>query len=248
MRIALFSDIHGNPIALDAVLADIRDLGDADEYWALGDLAGIGYDPAGVLERLASLPGLRTLRGNTDRYVLTGDRPPPTREQVARRPELADQYDEVTRSFAWTAGFLAASGWLPWPATLGDDIRQELPDGTRVLGVHAAPGTDDGPGLQAAMSDADLRAAVTGCQAGVVFAGHTHRPMDRTVDGIRLVNLGSVSNPLTPDKRASYVFLAADRDGYQLEHRRVPYDPAAVLAAIDRSGHPCAAFLRRFYS
>lgn len=41
MRLALFSDIHGNPIALDAVLADIAALGGVDGYWVLGDLAAV---------------------------------------------------------------------------------------------------------------------------------------------------------------------------------------------------------------
>lgn len=36
MRIALISDIHGNLIALDAVLADVVRLGCVDAYWVLG--------------------------------------------------------------------------------------------------------------------------------------------------------------------------------------------------------------------
>lgn len=38
MRLAILSDIHGNSIALDAVLADIATTGEVDEYWVLGDL------------------------------------------------------------------------------------------------------------------------------------------------------------------------------------------------------------------
>ena len=41
MRVALLSDIHGNSIALDAVLADIEHAGGVDEYWALGDLVAL---------------------------------------------------------------------------------------------------------------------------------------------------------------------------------------------------------------
>ena len=57
MRLALLSDLHGNPIALDAVLADIDAMGGVDGYLVLGDLVAIGHDPAGVLERLVRLPG-----------------------------------------------------------------------------------------------------------------------------------------------------------------------------------------------
>ena len=76
VRLAILSDIHGNPIALDAVLGDIEARGGADGYLVLGDLVAQGHDPAAVLRRLASLPDARFVRGNTDRYVLTGRGPP----------------------------------------------------------------------------------------------------------------------------------------------------------------------------
>ena len=45
MRPALFSDVHGNPLALDAVLADMQRQGEVDVCWALGDFAALGYVP-----------------------------------------------------------------------------------------------------------------------------------------------------------------------------------------------------------
>jgi len=247
MRLAFVSDIHGNPIALDAVLSDIESLGGADEYWALGDLAAIGYDPVGVLERLSGLPRLRVLSGNTERYVLTGERPPPTEADVFRDPQLIAQFTEVVRGFAWTAGFLAAAGWIDWLADLPTQLRTSLPDGTRLLAVHASPSSDEGRGLRATMSDDDLAAAVRGSKADVVLAGHTHGAFERIVDGVRIVNLGSVSNPQTSDRRASYVMLEASHDSYSLEHRRVAYDYESVLASIGRSHHPNQAFLAHHF-
>ena len=55
MRIALISDIHGNLLALEAVLADIAAQGGVDAYWILGDFSSLGYDPVGVLERVTQL-------------------------------------------------------------------------------------------------------------------------------------------------------------------------------------------------
>ncbi|MBO0795826.1 MAG: metallophosphoesterase family protein, partial [Ktedonobacteraceae bacterium] len=77
MRIAILSDIHGNPIALEAVLADIRAQGGVDAYWVLGDFSALGYDPVTPLQRVADLPNARFVRGNTDRYAVTGDLPMP---------------------------------------------------------------------------------------------------------------------------------------------------------------------------
>ena len=65
MRIALLSDIHGNPLALDAVLADIAAQGGVDTYWVLGDFSSLGYDPVGVLERVTALPIAFFTRGES---------------------------------------------------------------------------------------------------------------------------------------------------------------------------------------
>jgi len=50
MKIALLADIHGNDIALNSVLKDIKEQGGVDEYWVLGDLVAIGHAPVKVLE------------------------------------------------------------------------------------------------------------------------------------------------------------------------------------------------------
>src|ERR1700728_1113177 len=122
------------------------------------------------------------------------------------------------------------------------ESRTTLPDGTRVLGVHASPGRDDGAGVTPDRPEPELRAVLAGAAAGVVCAGHTHRPADRQIGSVRGVNLGSVSNPITDDLRASYVIIHADRQGHQVEHRRVGYDHAAVLERVARSGHPEAEY------
>jgi predicted phosphodiesterase len=249
MRIALLSDIHGNPLALDAVLDDIRARGGADVHWVLGDFAALGYDPVGALERAAALPNPRYLRGNTDRYVTAGDRPPPTPDDVRRDPDLLAQYAQVAQSFAWTQGAVTATGWFDWLAALPVEQRLTLPDGTSLLAVHAAPGTDDGPGIHPRLGDDELAALLAPAEADLVFVAHTHVPLDRTAGqgaGVRVVNLGSVSNPLTEDLRASYVLLEADESGYRVERRQVEYDREAVIAAIERAHHPAEPYLVRF--
>jgi predicted phosphodiesterase len=102
MQIALLSDIHGNSIALDAVLADIERVGGVDTHWVLGDLVALGPDQVGVLERLSALPNVHYTRGNTDRYVITGERPPPSPADAQHHPELLPVLAEVAGTFAWT--------------------------------------------------------------------------------------------------------------------------------------------------
>jgi predicted phosphodiesterase len=245
MRIALLSDIHGNPIALDAVLANIQAQGNIDAYWVLGDISALGYDPITPIERIMVLPNVRFVRGNTDRYMTSSDLPFSI-EYIQQHPKLLPRYLYLSQSMAWAQGIATATGRLQWLKDLPLEQRLTLPDGTRLLGVHAAPGTDDGNGIHPKQSDDELRTILADCGADLVVVGHTHVALDRTVDSIRVVNLGSVSNPGTPDLRASYVLLDADTSGYQIQLRRVEYDRSAVLAKIEQSNHPASAFLAQF--
>jgi predicted phosphodiesterase len=242
-RIALLSDIHGNSIALKAVLEDIRQHGSADAYWVLGDLAAIGHDPVRVLEALNQLPNVEFVHGNTDRYTVSGERPLPAVEELFKNPALLPNFLHVSESFAWTLGALAVSGWIPWMEKLPLELRQNLPDGTRVLGVHASPGTDDGYGFGPDTGEETMKKWVKDTRADLIIVGHTHWAMDLDVDGVRVFNLGSVSNPMPPDLRAKYAVLEADESGYRIERRFVDYDHEAVIAAVQAVKHPAAQFI-----
>lgn len=241
MKIALLSDVHGNLIALESVIDDIRTKGGVDEYWVLGDLAALGYAPAAVLERLVSLPQVLFVRGNTDRYLVSGERPDdvPTLAQAIADPKRIPQLVEVEQALTWTQGYLAATGWLDWLAALPLEQRRTLPNGTRLLAVHAAPGTDDGPGIRPDSSDADLNRLVAKSEADLICGGHTHWPCECQIGGIRAVNVGSVSNP-PRDRRASYALLDAQTTGYTVTLHRVAYNYDAVIEAIAQSRMPAA--------
>lgn len=246
MRIAILADIHGNPLALDAVLADIDRRGGVDGYWILGDLCAVGYDPATVLERLVNLPNALFVRGNWDRLVATGERPRPTLEKVRENPDLIPTLAEVAGNFGWTVGYLAATGWLDWLGKLPLEQSATLPDGKRALLLHSAPGTDDGEGLNPALSDAEIQTTIQGCAASLICVGHFHVAMDRRLNGTRIINPGPVSNPLSPDVRAAYALLDATDTAYDITFHRVAYDTAAAIAATWRSGNPGADFMVRF--
>jgi predicted phosphodiesterase len=245
MRLAILSDIHGNPLALDAVLVDIQRQGEVDAYWVLGDFAALGYDPVTPLEKMTALPHASFTRGNTDRYVMTQDLPVQP-EKALQDPALLPEVIEAVRSFSWTRGYLSAAGWLDWLTNLPLEVRVILPDGTRLLGVHASPGRDDGSGLQPKHSDGELERRLAGCEADLVIVGHSHIPLDRQVGRVRAINLGSVSNPVTPGLQATYVLLEADEHGYRIQSRRVDYDREAVIKAIEQSRHPTPSFLIAF--
>ena len=242
MRIAILSDIHGNSLALDAVLSDLKKE-EIDGYWILGDLVALGPDPVGVLERILTLENCSIIRGNTDRYVFAGDRPPPYVEDLELNPESLRKFAEMNANFAWTQGALTATGWLEWLSNLPLDMRITLVDGTKCLCVHASPGLDDGAGIRKTTSDSELEKLLDGCDADLVLIGHTHQQIDRKLNGWHVVNPGSISNPRPPVLKACYAILETLAEETNIEFRQVEYDREAVIAQLIAIKHPAVEFI-----
>jgi predicted phosphodiesterase len=78
-----------------------------------------------------------------------------------------------------------------------------------------------------------------GARAGDVVAfGHTHLPWHRDVDGVHLINTGSVGRPKDGDWRAGFVLLDLEPQGFRVEMVRVEYDVEKAMAGIRESGLP----------
>jgi predicted phosphodiesterase len=256
MRLGVMSDIHGNEVALRAVLDDAAGCG-VDRWWVLGDLVLMGPRPAEVLELLGGLSRAEMLRGNTDRYVLTGEQPWPhaTAADAAGDVGLVERYGLMAAGIGWTRGVLCQAGLLGMLAGLPRQLRLDLPDGTRVLGVHASPGADDGPGIEPGASGAELCRLLAGCAADVVIGGHTHLADDRLVGGMRVLNPGSTGLPRQPGV-AGWLVLefrsGPEHSGLpgpgavvnlSAEQRKVPFDVDAVIRDLRARLHPNAEFL-----
>ncbi len=238
MRIALLSDIHGNDIALRAVLEHIEEQGGVAATWILGDLVALGHAPVKVLEMLREVPNVKIIRGNTDSYICNDTRPRPSLDDVKADINLLKQLVEVEGNFSWSKGAVTSAGWLAWLSRLPIEYRDKLPDGTQVLCVHASPGTEDGSGIRESMSQGEIEHLLLGAKEKLICVGHTHRPFRMTVNGKDIVNPGSISNPLGKDVRASYAILETSELGYDIELLRVDYDQQAVIEILEGIRHP----------
>jgi diadenosine tetraphosphatase ApaH/serine/threonine PP2A family protein phosphatase len=217
--LALLFDVHGNPAALEAVLADAERAG-ATSYLVGGDLVVGGLDPSGTVERLRALPDARWLRGNTDRWLLE--------TPIDQPPFLWRALDEARRMLRWDE--------IEWLYSL--PTRVEL-DG--VLYVHASPLVDtDSFAPQPQDEDERRLAEVSG--RTVVF-GHSHVQFGprEGPNGTTLVNPGSVGMPLDEDPRAAYALV----DGGSFEQRRVDYDHLGVAAGLHALGKWAEPFATR---
>src|SRR2546430_4660247 len=84
MRVAIVSDIHGNRRALEAVVADLRQIA-PDVVVHGGDLAAGGAHPAEIIDQVRSL-GWPGVRGNTDEMLWAPQR---LAEYAATNPKIA---------------------------------------------------------------------------------------------------------------------------------------------------------------
>jgi predicted phosphodiesterase len=236
MRYGLISDIHANLPALKAVLDDIDKRGDIDAIYHLGDLTGYAPWPNETVDllRQREIPGIA---GNYDSTVATQYKHCGCQAETVHDEELSH------RSYEWTLQNVTAEtkrylGSLPFRI----DIRPlggHVPGPTITL-VHGNQTlntvyvTEDRPDsfLQKMAKDIGARAG------DVVCCGHTHRPWDRVVDGVRFINTGSVGRPKDGDWRAGYVLLSIDDAETKVDFVRVAYDIEETVAAIRASDLP----------
>ena len=241
IRLAVLSDVHGNLLALEAVLADIKAQGVPDVYWILGDLAVFCPWPAETLARLRELPEASFLQGNTDRYLATGRRPEtPLAQSPADWTKMPAKLAERDANFRWTVERLSYADYR-FLRDLPTRLELDAPGYGHVIAVHANA-VDDETFLRPEASAAEMREYFAGLDARLVLYGHTHCTMDRTieVDGVRrrIVNDGSVGIPLDGDPCPAYALLDFGDGECRVAVHRVAYDREAVIAELERVDHP----------
>ncbi|HOU40700.1 MAG TPA: metallophosphoesterase family protein [Promineifilum sp.] len=228
MKLAIFSDIHGNWPALAATMADI-DAWRPDLVLVAGDVVNSG--PSNVacwdaIRRRAAADGWVVLRGNHEEYVAewlgyTGPRAGPAYDRIRLSEWTFRQFND--------AAAVAAMAALPerWDFA--------APDGSTLAALHASR-LGNRAGIYPFTTDDEARARMIP-GAAVFITAHTHIPHRRTLDGTQIVNVGSVGLPGDGDGRAAYARLTWRRArGWSAEVVRVAYDRAAAERDFFASG------------
>jgi predicted phosphodiesterase len=215
VRVAALYDIHGNPVALRAVLAELE--GEDVELIVVGGDAVPGPLPVETIELLQAL-GDRAVfvRGNTDRWVVEAfDADQPTGRPAA--DWTATQIDRAQRD---------------WLASFGEPEVIDVDGLGPTLFCHGSPRSDDEI-LTALTPEERWRPILADVEQRVVVCGHTHAQFDRVLDGRRLVNAGSVGMPFEGRAGAYWSLLGPD-----VEQRRTDYDVRAAEAHLRAGGWP----------
>lgn len=232
MRIGFISDIHGNCLALESVLAELE-RADLDRMICLGDVA-VGPQPAEALERVRGL-GCEVVMGNWDAAFVHG---------------MPEAFDEVSSKLveigAWWAEQLTQDE-KAYIATFQPTLGFEIDAGTRLLCYHGSPTSYD-DWIFASTSDDDLARMLGGRTAEVMVGGHTHLQMVRRFEKSILFNPGSVGLSFSDwwPKRvriapwAEYGILTAENGRLAIELRRTTFDVEGFLRMSLSSGMPHA--------
>lgn len=236
MRTAIFSDIHGNCVALDAVLADIR-AQHVEQLVCLGDAIQGGPQPAETVARLRAL-GCPVVMGNADAWLLSG-------ENTGEEPIT----ERLTAVRAWSLSRLSAED-RAFISGFQATITLELGAGLRLLCFHGSPSSFDDIILPETPDDEVMR-LLQPADASLLTGGHTHRQQLRRLGTAIFFNPGSVGLPFSHpqldstivyvDPWAEYAIVTAQDEGrFGIEFRRVPYDVAALRDVYAASGRPFA--------
>ena len=243
MRVGLISDIHGNTVALDAILDDIARCG-GDVVVCLGDLAANGPDPAGAVDRIAEL-ACPVVMGNTDADLV--NIPDWWRDPASvGAPESARCAVEIS---LWCAGRLTEDH-RRFLAGLPQTIEVDLGVAGRLLGFHGSPlsATDI---ITATTPSEELDGMLGGADQTILAGGHTHVPMVRRHHTQTIINPGSVGLPFAAYghagdvavlDHAAYALVAADGPAVSIELRQVPIDWDALSRQVEASGMPHGAW------
>jgi putative phosphoesterase len=230
IRVGIFSDVHGNGVGLDAVLAVLDDAR-VDRLVCLGDLVEGGPQPAYCLRRVHEL-GCAAVLGNTDHWLVEYYREP----GISERSDLGE----------WARERLGEDG-LAALAALPDTYELDLGDGGRLLCVHGTP-TSRIDRVDATATDEELLELLG--DATVLAAGHTHEQWQRRVGERVVLNSGRISGPFCGrvmrstrsdfDGTADYAILTAEAGGLSVELGRVEYPLHEFRRVTLESGMPHA--------
>ena len=201
----------------------------------LGDVASFGPQPQATLRRFQAL-NPKIVMGNTDAYLLH----PRTHADVAARDENTDFFLAVE---AWSATQLDEHN-LAYVRTFQPTVRQTW-GGLDILAYHGSPQSYDDP-IRATTEDRVLDNYFQDQTADLYLGAHTHEQFVRRYRSARVVNPGSVglSFVVTPDGTgvnypvAEYALLDVVSGEPNLNLRHVPYDAAAYVESVRKSGMP----------
>jgi predicted phosphodiesterase len=238
VEIAVISDIHGNCVALDAVLADLRQH-PAGRILCLGDAVQGGPQPAQVVARLRQLD-CPVVMGNADAWLLSG-------VETGQEKITPERLRKMQAIRAWSLARLSSED-RDFIAGFQPTVEVPLTAGCSLLGFHGSPASFDDVILPETPEE-EFQRCLGANTANYLAGGHTHLQHIRRIGDHFYFNPGSLGfayshaqpeDAFRADPWAEYAVLAVDGGRVSLEFRRVPFAVAELIRSYRDSGRPFA--------
>ena len=237
MRLALISDIHGNGIALEAVLSQLP-AQNVTQLICLGDVASTGPQPCEVIKRLQEI-GCPVVMGNMDGWLLQ----PEPKEQHDLRGQRWQEMD------LWCASRLSSAD-RAYLRSFQPVIEYPLLGEKTLFCYHGSPRSYTERILPTTPEE-ELQQAFAGVRGDLMVGGHTHVQMFRRFKDLLVFNPGSVGlamdrvSPLSDIRQpafAEYAIIEYDKTFLHVGLHRVAFDLQAFIQVMNASGMPHAAW------
>ena len=238
MRIAVFSDIHGNDYAFQAVEADLKNQ-NVDQLVCLGDAIQGGPQPKETVERLRRL-NCPVVMGNADAWLLSG-------EETGDEGIPEERLKKMGEIRLWSLSQLSGED-RAFIAGFQPTITIPLEEPLNLLGFHGSPTSFDDIILPDAPKE--IFQKFLGAYADhILTGGHTHAQQIRRNGERFFFNPGSVGfaySHYQPDGQfhadpwAEYAILTVENGQTSLEFRRIPFEAAELIHIYRNSGRPFA--------
>ncbi|QQD13767.1 metallophosphoesterase family protein [Sphingobacterium sp. UDSM-2020] len=231
IQIAIFSDIHGNLPALNAVLADIQSKNIYYKY-CLGDL--VDFAPWGneVIELIKN-EKIPCLMGNHDERIAFDLPIIPLEKHDAEETEnriIAIKHSKETITHE-NKLFL---GQLPYLMQLDFKVKHKH---WKIQLIHGSLESNEAY-LYASEPNSTFEDIFFKTHADIIVMGHTHLPFIKDIDKKWAINTGSVGRSKRMCKDATYLLVELHEDRIHTEIIQVPFDIIAVAHEIKASGIP----------
>ncbi len=232
MRIAVISDIHGNCVALDAVLADIRRQA-VQHIVCLGDAIQGGAQPAETVQCLRDLH-CPVVMGNADAWLLTG-------RETSSQEQTSPQQWAVRE---WSLAQLSNED-RAFIEQFQPTVELSLEADKKLLCFHGSPHSFDD--ILPNTSEEDFQRLLGGQDAMLLAGGHTHTQQFRRCNDAWYVNPGSVGfaynwrlpqEEFHADPWEEYALISSEQEQIGVEFRHIPFDVESMLEVLQCSGRP----------
>ncbi len=217
MKVGLLGDIHGNYLALEAVLNAAKEC-DVTRFLVTGDLIGYYFWPGKVLELLSSVE-CTIVKGNHEGMLTS------VVENPYLLPPIEKKYGSGLRVVLEQLNNEQVMELIRLPETQNVNINS-----CDILLCHGSPWDTD----QYIYPDASeaLLKKCTSFGVNIIIMGHTHYPLYRKIGTTFLINPGSVGQPRNKQPGASWAILDTETKNVTFRNENYP-----IQSVVDEASH-----------